>query len=1103
MNGCIYCIQERRPYAELEKPITITCNRIGLVSRLFGECCNGHVLEITPKKTLRQYDATTKDVKFVQKHRPKYINYDTNILVSVAAYLNGDGESGVSRFVHALGIPLSHKMFPTVSKAFLCPKIIEITRKIVFDSLIEEIRQTLLEDSPKVYEKEWVKYKKWLTSGEAVGVQPTFPKVGIVVSTDMGWQKRSSGNRYDSPSGHILFIGARTKSVVNFKVFSTNCATCDKKRPTENTIPHHICPKNFVDSPKAMEATGAKEMTIDVYDKMNGYIWCKNIIADDDSTMKSYCSHSQGLPQHVPEPIFLADPSHRCKVVARPIFKLANAPMKVSLVTKSDALRIKLYYSYFIRSNRIRKGVDVNWMVKHVWCVIEHMFDKHHLCTSSFCWKRREEEELETGSRQNTEKSNVDTEEYENVRIIDTIPDEALEVSEMTNEGESHDNEIHILTQETVVSSSQASGSYSNNEEKDIASRNKTRGDQPSLFLDEVNESSQAVYCQPCDIGDRGDNTILPIPDYTASLSDTVHSNQDHDEEDEATTSLKALRKRKGYYRNKERDREVYEALCENFERFTTRKAMLEVLHPHDTQLNEAMNNAFSYVAPKNKNYSRSMELNTRISMVIGMHNVGKYNFMKRLVTELEMTDKNQFLNSLRKEDRKKTRKQIQQKKPAVRGKRVQKRKVAMLNYRKKEVHAIAKNTTYGVPKAKRKKVEEGYCKYKVYGCEFPGHKTAVAKNCKFHDVYKRIQKTKMSSQKKTKQIQLEIERLSMCDMNTERDVDVGISVSAVHRNDSHVEKDMISNVLSHKTSPIEPDEKKPSSHIPFQVETDNQITQDKLSQNRNELFISTLANNGMKRLREPLSARELYILRCTTERVDSRGDNDVVFTYKLRTVTGGSIRRLQGRREWLNDEILNYYFTLLKKRNDSMKEYSGDDHNCTFFSTWFYEKLMGITDMGVSEYNYEAVKKYTSRYVDGKSLFKFKKVFIPINVGSHHWICGVVDIDKKQVRIYDSFKEDRRECAEHLKMFMEDEEQRCGGKGTNTPDDIVWTICTSHIQTHPTQNNGWDCGVYVCLFADYLSLQLPLSFDDDNISLVRQRMIISLSEQFPICVLK
>ena len=67
-----------------------------------------------------------------------------------------------------------------------------------------------------------------------------------------------------------------------------------------------------------------------------------------------------------------------------------------------------------------------------------------------------------------------------------------------------------------------------------------------------------------------------------------------------------------------------------------------------------------------------------------------------------------------------------------------------MLDYRQKEVKAKTNDTTYGVPKVKRKKVEESFCRFKVYGCEVPGHKTAVAKSCKFHSIYLNIQKLKI-----------------------------------------------------------------------------------------------------------------------------------------------------------------------------------------------------------------------------------------------------------------------------------------------------------------------------------------------------------------------
>ena len=77
----------------------------------------------------------------------------------------------------------------------------------------------------------------------------------------------------------------------------------------------------------------------------------------------------------------------------------------------------------------------------------------------------------------------------------------------------------------------------------------------------------------------------------------------------------------------------------------------------------------------------------------------------------------------------------------------------------------------------KRKKVEESYCNFRVYGCDVPGHKTAVAKSCKFHSIYMNIQKTKMSSQKKSKQLQFEIEKVSQCDNETKCDGDVAESM--------------------------------------------------------------------------------------------------------------------------------------------------------------------------------------------------------------------------------------------------------------------------------------------------------------------------------------
>ena len=58
-------------------------------------------------------------------------------------------------------------------------------------------------------------------------------KVKLTVTYDVGWQKRSSGRRYDSSSGHALIIGARIKGIIGMVLYSKACSKCDS---TENRV---------------------------------------------------------------------------------------------------------------------------------------------------------------------------------------------------------------------------------------------------------------------------------------------------------------------------------------------------------------------------------------------------------------------------------------------------------------------------------------------------------------------------------------------------------------------------------------------------------------------------------------------------------------------------------------------------------------------------------------------------------------------------------------------------------------------------------------------------------------------------------------------------
>ena len=98
------------------------------------------------------------------------------------------------------------------------------------------------------------------------------------------------------------------------------------------------------------------------------------------------------LPNEIIQPIFLADPSHRIKVMCKPIFAMVTGtkdPDKCKIV---DATRIKRYVSYYIRQNRDKSPLD---FVKNAKAPIEHLFNDHTWCDSSWCWSKDMEEKEE------------------------------------------------------------------------------------------------------------------------------------------------------------------------------------------------------------------------------------------------------------------------------------------------------------------------------------------------------------------------------------------------------------------------------------------------------------------------------------------------------------------------------------------------------------------------------------------------------------------------------------------------------------------------------------------------------------------------------------
>ena len=69
--------------------------------------------------------------------------------------------------------------------------------------------------------------------------------VPLTISYDMGWNKRSGGRVFDSPTGHGYFIGCLIDNVIKMGVLSKMCSVCKQYSTTNKPVPSHTCRQRY------------------------------------------------------------------------------------------------------------------------------------------------------------------------------------------------------------------------------------------------------------------------------------------------------------------------------------------------------------------------------------------------------------------------------------------------------------------------------------------------------------------------------------------------------------------------------------------------------------------------------------------------------------------------------------------------------------------------------------------------------------------------------------------------------------------------------------------------------------------------------------------
>mmetsp|Transcript_16895 Transcript_16895/g.30588 ORF Transcript_16895/g.30588 Transcript_16895/m.30588 type:complete len:277 (+) Transcript_16895:1817-2647(+) len=194
----------------------------------------------------------------------------------------------------------------------------------------------------------------------------------------------------------------------------------------------------------------------------------------------------------------------------------------------------------------------------------------------------------------------------------------------------------------------------------------------------------------------------------------------------------------------------------------------------------------------------------------------------------------------------------------------------------------------------------------------------------------------------------------------------------------------------------------------------------------------------------------------------------------------------------WLNDECINYIFGMLNERDSELHAMDPNRKRNFFATSHFMAQLLDERNANPSKhgkYNFENVKSWF-KAAPGKDIFDLGKIFIPVNHGFMHWMCAMIDIPGKRIYMYDSMGDDGMNYLQSLLQYLQD--KHLVERDVELPDIDEWELF-GHQPGMPTQQNGFDCGVFTCLYAAFLGLDLPLVFSQEHMNHCRRRLALSI----------
>lgn len=220
-----------------------------------------------------------------------------------------------------------------------------------------------------------------------------------------------------------------------------------------------------------------------------------------------------------------------------------------------------------------------------------------------------------------------------------------------------------------------------------------------------------------------------------------------------------------------------------------------------------------------------------------------------------------------------------------------------------------------------------------------------------------------------------------------------------------------------------------------------------------------------------------------------SKGEpTDVIGKIGTNTVTRSSFKTLKNCR-WVNDEVIHFYMELLARRDEFLSFQNVDKKQSHFFKSFFLSKILNEGATFDGSYSYGNVKRW-GKQVHRQDVFQLDKIFFPVNQKNRHWALVVVYMENKIIQAYDSIGGRCKRELETIFRFLKDEHKH--RKGSDLPNQNEWQL-VSTTQDTPMQQNGYDCGVFVCMFANLISMNQPLVIRQGQMEVCRKRIALAI----------